>query len=641
MLNKKALAASVSAPPAPFVEDVFSTFLYTGNATAKSIVNDIDLAGKGGLVWIKERDDSRNHFIYDSARGAGNYIQSNTTAAQVATDLNTLSSFNSNGFSLGDDSNLRGVNRNPSLVCSWTFREQPKFFDIVTYTGTGANRTISHNLGSAPGMMIIKRTDTTGNWAVYHRSLGNSATVYLNLTDASGAGIWNATTPTSTGFRVGTSSTVNANGGTYVAYLFAHDAGGFGTAGTDNVISCGSYTSNATTPPEITLGWEPQIVMVKNITMSGDDWVIEDTMRGMDYSKRAILNPNQSSAEQANPASGTDIIPTATGFRVTGTSSNTNDSTGRTHIYIAIRRPMKVPTIGTEVFAVDTDGLSLTNGVAFNSGFPVDMAMSKERAGTDPNIVMSRLTGNGQYLETTNANAEASGISFGTFNHQLGWYSTLSANCSWMFRRALGFFDQVCYTGTSVDGGGPAQNVTHNLGVVPELIIIKSRSNARSWQVYSATEGNAKRNELDNAAFTSTDYWDSTTPTSTTFRVKNDNDVNGAGFTYVAYLFATLAGVSKVGSYTGNGSSQTINCGFTGGARFVLIKRTDSTGDWVVLDTARGIVSGNDPFLQLNSTAAEITNEDIVDPDSSGFVVNSTTENINASGATYIFLAVA
>ncbi len=118
--------------------------------------------------------------------------------------------------------------------------------------------------------------------------------------------------------------------------------------------------------------------------------------------------------------------------------------------------------------------------------------------------------------------------------------------------------------------------------------------------------------------------------------------MNASGGTYVSYLFASAPGVSKVGSYTGNGSSQTINCGFTGGARFVLIKRIDSTGDWYVWDTARGIVSGNDPHLSLNTTTAEVTTNDTIDTDSTGFVVNQVSAtNVNVSSATYIFMAVA
>jgi hypothetical protein len=208
---------------------------------------------------------------------------------------------------------------------------------------------------------------------------------------------------------------------------------------------------------------------------------------------------------------------------------------------------------------------------------------------------------------------------------------------SWNFRRAPGFFDEVCWTNT-----GATQNVNHNLGVVPELIITKRRPASEAWQVYSAATGASAYLVLNTTAAPvtgNTNRWNATAPTSTVF-------TTGSAFntaeTYVAYLFASCPGVSKVGSYTGNGSSQTINCAFTTGARFVLIKRTDSTGSWLVWDSARGIVAGNDPYLALNSTAAEVTTNDSVDTDSTGFVVNQVAaSNVNVTGATYIFLAIA
>ena len=118
----------------------------------------------------------------------------------------------------------------------------------------------------------------------------------------------------------------------------------------------------------------------------------------------------------------------------------------------------------------------------------------------------------------------------------------------------------------------------------------------------------------------------------------------GAAFTVASNVpfFATKAGISKVGSYTGNGSNQTINCGFTTGARFILIKRTDFTGNWFVWDSVRGIVAGNDPHLSLNTTAAEVTTDDSIDPDTSGFIVNQdAATNINVNAATYIYLSLA
>jgi len=148
--------------------------------------------------------------------------------------------------------------------------------------------------------------------------------------------------------------------------------------------------------------------------------------------------------------------------------------------------------------------------------------------------------------------------------------------------------------------------------------------------------------ETTAAKSTSATTWNSTYPTSSVFSLGTSLDVNTNGATYVAYLFATVAGVSKVGSYTGTGTTNQINCGFTGGARFVLIKRTDSTGDWYVWDSARGIVAGNDSYLLLNSTAAEVTNTDYVDTYSAGFEISSTAPAaINANGGSFIFFAVA
>ena len=136
--------------------------------------------------------------------------------------------------------------------------------------------------------------------------------------------------------------------------------------------------------------------------------------------------------------------------------------------------------------------------------------------------------------------------------------------------------------------------------------------------------------------------WNSTTPTGSVFTLGNSSTVNGSGSRYMAYLFASLDGVSKVGSYTGNGTNQTIDCGFTAGASFILIKRTDSTGDWYVWDTERGVVAASDPHLSFNTTAVEITTDDSIDPANSGFIVNQVSAtNINVSSGSYIFYAIA
>jgi hypothetical protein len=644
-------ASSADAGGADYIEDVFSTWLYDGNGATQTITNGIDLAGEGGLVWVKNRNTvSFAHQLYDTNRGAGLLISSNSTSEQVAPggDPSTGVAFTSSGFSVGSSG---GCNASGIDFASWTFRKQPKFFDVVTYTGNGSNRTIAHNLGSAPGCVIVKCTSTTGQWAVWHRSGTqlNNFCAYLNAASAygnAGAGIWgtNGGVPsmTSTTFSLGTDSDVNTTGETYVAYLFAHNAGGFGLTGTDNVISCGSYAGTGS-PVFVNLGYEPQWVMIKNITTGGDgyNWMMMDNMRGIPTSgDTPILFANLSSAEEVG-GQGNGVQLNATGFTVTSPFGALNNS-GNTYIYIAIRRgPMKVPTDGTSVFAVDIANNSGTStNPEFVSGFPVDAYFVGERAGANKWFWPSRLTGNNSLDSATTA-AEASlpsagfGFNTGVFSSGLssGFYAT-------MFRRAPGFFDEVCYTGT-----GATTTQTHNLAAVPELIIVKRRSGTAFWQVYSATFGRnfyAFLNDTQGFASDPGNAWGTTDPTTTTFSLSPLTETNASGSTYVAYLFATCPGVSKVGSYTGTAATQVINCGFTGGARFVLIKRTDSTGDWYVWDSARGIVAGNDPYLLLNSTAAEVTSTDYVDTAASGFELTATAPAaINASGGTYIFLAIA
>jgi hypothetical protein len=282
---------------------------------------------------------------------------------------------------------------------------------------------------------------------------------------------------------------------------------------------------------------------------------------------------------------------------------------------------------------------STATGVV-TTGFPVDLHIGATQAGTSTNHrFRDRLRGGAKELVSSSTAAETT-VTDLLFDGNEGLrFSFGSGQVNHFFRRAPEFFDVVAYTGTGVAG----RTVPHNLGVAPEMMWVKNRG-GESFVVYHSSVGNTKYSFLafDFEPILSSAYWNNTTPTETSFTLGTIDRVNANAATYIAYLFASKAGVSKVGSYTGNGSSQTINCGFTTGARFILIKRTDSTGDWYVWDTARGIVAANDPHLSLNTTAAEVTTDDSVDPDSSGFIVNQVAAtNINVSAASYIFYAVA
>jgi hypothetical protein len=629
-----------------YIEDVFSTYLYTGtgNSVTQRIASGIDLAAKGGMVWVKNRTQVTDHQIYDTARGERKYIRPNTTDAEFDSGANQVQ-YKTSGWDA-----FEYTNELNKVMASWTFREQPKFFDIVTFSGNDTTKTLSHNLGSVPGSIIVKSLLANGNWRVWHRGLTSGNYAVLNSTAAqttTGAATVfgnNSTTvdPTSTQFTVG--STICADGENYVAYLFAHDAGGFGLTGTDNVISCGSFTTDAFKTGYATLPFsEAQWILVKCASNAGS-WFIVDNMRGI-YTNFADANGLSANTSAAETTRNIDYGNSSSNyqFRIFGGDGVANSD----YIYIAIRRgPMKVPTSGTSVFLPQTrTGTGSGTVVVSNIGFTPDLAIIQDRS-SNQGVFEDRLRGNfALFSLQTNAESNtgvegASGQQGWAFNASTGYGNNSVDYVNYFLQRAPGYFDEVCYTGNSAT----PRTITHNLGVAPELMIIKSRSNTRGWAVYASAIGNNKYLILNgtNAALTDTTIWVNTAPTSSVFTVGDPFDVNNTGYTYVAYLFATLAGISKVGSYTGNGTTQTINCGFTGGARLVLIKRTNAAGDWYVYDTARGMTVLTDPYLILNDSVAETATLGSVTTVSTGFALNSTIlAAINVNGGTYIFLALA
>jgi hypothetical protein len=312
------------------IADAFSTDLYAGNSSTQTITNGIDLDGEGGLVWIKSRSTAYNHYLIDSERGITQKLNSDSTGAQAA--QSDISSFNSDGFSLSHY--WGGQNFSGHTFVAWTFRKAPKFFDVVTYTGTGSATTVAHDLGATVGSIIVKRTDTTSDWAVYHQA--NTAApetdyLSLNLDNATtdDATYWNDTSPTNSVFTVGTNAAVNASGGTYVAYLFAHDTED------DNVIQCGSYTGNGGTEQDVDLGWEPQFLLVKNAS-SAADWWLTDSARGFTPvgSNSPALYPNKTNAETTQGLWNSN----ATGFTVGAFNNVNGNASGDNYIYMAIRK---------------------------------------------------------------------------------------------------------------------------------------------------------------------------------------------------------------------------------------------------------------------------------------------------------------
>ena len=309
--------------PAPTIlkgNQYFDATTYTGNGSTLSVTNSGGM--QPNLVWYKSRGAARDHGLFDSVRGATAYLGSNLTNAEQT--VSGVTAFNSNGFTLG--SAIGGNNSGEAFV-GWQWKEgATQGFDIVTYTGTGVNRTVSHSLGVAPRMIIIKGRDgTANNWIVYHASVGNTAALFLNLTNAQdvGSAYWNNTTPTSTQFSLSTSSGSNSNGVNYVAYLFSEVAG---------FSRFGSYTGNGSTDgPFVFCGFRPRWIMVKRTDTAGFDWNIVDTARNTSNVTTSRLFADLSNAEDSSD-NVCDVL--SNGFKLRSTNTNTN-ANGGTYIYAA------------------------------------------------------------------------------------------------------------------------------------------------------------------------------------------------------------------------------------------------------------------------------------------------------------------
>jgi hypothetical protein len=628
-----------------YVDDVFSTFVYDGTGATQSINNGIDLSGEGGLVWIKNRSSDVLHVLTDTERGATKVLYSNSESDEGTGG--GVNAFNSNGFEVTGGANSNNDSPNKNYV-SWTFRKAPGFLDIVTFQKTAGRMGVSHSLGSVPGMIIVKNIDNNQDWYVYHRSL-TSNQYYMRLSNSAGevqnSGVWNAETPTSTEFAVGTVLTTNDN---YIAYVFAHDNAQYGTDEDESIIKCGSFTTSSS-KATVELGFEPQWVMLKGYSGSspGNGWEIYDNIRGLSDVTYSKINANETAAEVNGnvPVCGAK----ATGFQIENTNNTTN------FIYVAIRRPNKPPASAIEVFAIDTRGGTSPTPPTYKSGFPVDWSLKRNHTTTHDWQSRARLSGTEESYTNLNNAASKQASTTVTFDRMDGVGTdtgVAAANQNWMFKRAPGFMDVVTFKGTGTNSAGTQQVVNHNLEVSPELVIVKNRDSTKSFFVWSSYMTEKYRMKLDDThqQLSGGDtYWQAnSTFTATQFGLGYGVNTNKDGDNHVAYLFASLAGISKIGTFSGTGSNVNVDCGFSSGARFVMIKRTDAevtgteSSGWYIWDTTRGIASGNDPYLRLDSNAAQVTNTDYIDPLSAGFTVTSSASaSLNADGGTYLFLAIA
>ena len=326
-----------AAGGAPVVSQVFAASTWTGNGGVQTVTTGVDLSTLGGLAWLKCRDFGNNggilayHVLYDTLRTGSPLpaLSSDLTDAESVFNDNAttgeLASFGTTGLNINRS-------RNATNYVGWSFARAARFFDVVTWTGNGtAGRQIPHNLGVAPGLIIVKSRSDPETWRVYHRSLGNANTLILQATDAADTlnPSFNSTDPTASVFTLGSGNQVNGTGKTYVAYLFAHDTA------SDGIVQCGSYTGNGSaTGPTVTLGWRPQFLMAKRSAGGTGDWYLFDNQRSPSNTRNDLLRANTSDAESVD--SGISVDFNLTGFQITSSNANINAS-GNDYVYLAIR----------------------------------------------------------------------------------------------------------------------------------------------------------------------------------------------------------------------------------------------------------------------------------------------------------------
>ena len=330
--------------PAPDIADgseYFNTILYTGNATNRSITG---VGFQPDFVWIKSRSSNTDHRMIDVVRGSSKVLRTNTTD-QEYTSTTLLTSFNSDGFSLGTDNsgNANGENfvawcwkaggsgsSNTSGSITSTVSASPTSgFSIVTYSGAGTNATVGHGLGVAPKMIWIKTRNGSNDWAVYHADLGASKIIYLNLTyDQGGSGAVfgsSQTEPTSTVFTVGNHTYSGQSGSTYVAYCFA-EVEGFSRIG--------KYTGNGSDDGVfIYTGFRAKWLLLKSAISTADDWVLMDVERSQYNVINDYFTTNHGNTEVTNSTeTNTDFA--ANGIKLRDSNGKINAS-GSTYIFMA------------------------------------------------------------------------------------------------------------------------------------------------------------------------------------------------------------------------------------------------------------------------------------------------------------------
>lgn len=639
-------------PPLP--SEHFSIVLYTGTGSAQSITG---VGFQPDWVWIKERSQAESHRLFDSTRGATQRLFSNSTSAQ-STASDSLTSFDSDGFSLGVSA---GVNENSQTYVAWCWKANggttssntdgsitstvqantKAGFSIVQWTGTGSAGTLGHGLSSAPELIMVKDTTVAYNWYVYTTATGSNIGFEGLNTDAASFAASSQMTSTSTLItNVPSIASLNTSGSAMIIYAF-HSVAGYS--------KIGSYTGNGSdNGPIVNTGFQVRYIMLK-CTSGTHSWLIYDASRPGTSITGDLLYADTDQAENPLPPR---VSFLSNGFQIV-TNNTSHNASGLTYIYMAFASdpsaaPVLADSFNTSLYTGNGTSQSIT-GVGFQPNLvwikarniTYDHALTDSTRGVTHPIYIT--TGAQLTNSTFITSFDSNGFSIGNnavvnnnTNTYVAWnwkansIPTINTDGT---TQSIVSVNQAA--GMSIvewpQTAATSTNVGHGLNSAPDLIITKAINDIDNWYVYNSASGVGKflYLNLSNAEVTSATAYSAVDATTFTANLSNNSGIN-----MISYCFHSVSGFSSIGSYAGDSTSgRLINTGFE--TNWVMIKTTNATSNWFVIDSARGGL--ND--LRPNSNSAEQTRAAGLTFVSNGFEIDDTTLGFNSTGTNYIYIA--
>ncbi len=696
--NQTSSARSFNITVTPdFPSNYFDTILYNGNGGSQSITG---LNFSPDFVWIKARQATAGHQIFDTIRGVHKSLGSNGTDPQYNNSPYCLTSFDSNGFAVTDQTNGGyGVNGAPGQTytgsnadyVAWCFKaggtavantdgtitsqvsvNNTLGFSIVDYETSGV-QSIGHGLDSTPELVIQKIYSATNAWIVYASVSGMGTGKYLKLNDG-------VSVVTDSYFfsAINNSTFTTSWSGTnykYINYCFTSKQG---------FSKIGSYIGNTSSPPIVSTGFEPAFLMIKSVTIN-DSWFIVDNKRETTNPRGDRIFANSGAAEASEPGAQVNFL--SNGFQITGSgggAGQTNNN-GTTYLYLAFAADPSTttPSLANSFNAVKNDSPSTNQ--AISAGFKPDAVWIKSYSNSGSWGQYDTVRGSGESIQSDNTDAE-----FNYAGHPNGdlamkftasGYTTppvVNANIN---NSGYDYINYFWKSGglASINTGGsvtslvsanqaagfsvvkcisPSSNInfnySHGLSKAPELVIVKTLNIASYWEViypdtFGSSTGSSSPSDWNRIKLNESDGVMSSNAYLAADSTKIYNGAWTANTDLINYCFTSITGYSKVGTYSGsNGAStKTITTGFEPG--FLMIKRTDAAGGWRIFDGARDPGSApkeiNSSIL-ANSSAAGYTasgsGNGYLFFSSTGFYFPSggySNSDINGNG-TYIYLAI-